>query len=154
VTSHSDSTSHSIVVLTSEQTHPLRRLVLRQGTPSDEVRFDDDARPGTMHLGVEQAGEVVAISTWIQRAHPDHPALRGVQLRGMATAPAVRGRGLGSVLLLAGLESMRSSGAELVWARARDTALPFYERHGFTVFGRGYVDLTTAVPHHDIVLTL
>jgi predicted GNAT family N-acyltransferase len=39
----------------------------------------------------------------------------------------------------------------VVWARARDTALDFYERHGFVRRGMGYVDLSTQIPHHDIV---
>ena len=37
---------------------------------------------------------------------------------------------------------------------ARDTALGFYARHDFTTAGRGYIDLTTGLPHHDIVLVL
>jgi GNAT superfamily N-acetyltransferase len=143
-----------VVELSPEQTHELRRVVLRAGTPSTDVRFDDDERPDTVHLGVEIAGAVVVVSTWIPRPHPDHPALRGVQLRGMATAPPWRGSGLASELLVAGIERVRDEGVELVWARARDTALGFYERHGFVVFGRGYVDLATAIPHHDIVRRL
>ena len=39
----------------------------------------------------------------------------------------------------------------MVWARARDTALPFYARHGFSTVGVGYVDLTTGLPHHDVI---
>ena len=39
----------------------------------------------------------------------------------------------------------------VVWARARDTALPFYVRHGFSTVGVGYVDLTTGLPHHDVI---
>ena len=46
---------------------------------------------------------------------------------------------------------LRPAQGELVWARARDTALDFYQRHGFTVHGPGYVDLTTNLPHHDII---
>ena len=38
-----------------------------------------------------------------------------------------------------------------MWARARDTALPFYVRHGFSTVGVGYVDLTTGLPHHDVI---
>jgi GNAT superfamily N-acetyltransferase len=149
-----------IVELSPEQTHELRRVVLRAGTPSTDVRFDDDERPDTVHLGVEIhlggeiTGTVVAVSTWIPRPHPDHPSLRGVQLRGMATAPSHRGSGLAAAMLTAGVDRARNEGVELVWARARDTALGFYERHGFVVFGRGYVDLTTALPHHDIVRRL
>ena len=140
-----------IVEITAEETHPLRRAVLRTGTPTDEVRWPDDELPGTRHLGVRLDGELVAISTWVERRHPDHPDESGVQVRGMATAPEHRARGLGGLLLEDGVERCFATGHDLVWARARDTALTFYERHGFGVHGRGYVDLTTDLAHHDVI---
>ena len=69
----------------------------------------------------------------------------------MATVDAHRGEGRGAQLLEAGIQRCRSAGAALVWARARDTALPFYVRHGFAMVGVGYVDLTTGLPHHDVI---
>ena len=42
----------------------------------------------------------------------------------------------------------------LVWARARDTALEFYLRHGFVVDGEGFIDEQTLKPHHVIVRRL
>ncbi len=152
-----------VVELTAAETHDLRRRVLRVGTRSIEVVWEDDLAEGTIHLGVVEtapnadgspARRVLAISTWIDRAHPDHPARRGVQLRGMATDPAWAGRGLGALLLRTGIAQHREAGVELVWARARDTALDFYLRHGFEVFGRGYVDLTTGLAHHDVIADL
>jgi GNAT superfamily N-acetyltransferase len=143
-----------VIELTAEQTHPLRRRVLRDGTPSDEVRFEGDNLATTLHLGVLAGDEIVAISTWRPKAYPDFPAQPGVQLRGMASAPEVRGSGAATLLLRAGIDRAAADGAELVWARARDTALGFYAANGFGAVGRGYVDLTTGLPHHDIVLHL
>jgi predicted GNAT family N-acyltransferase len=128
--------------------------VLRDGTPSDEVRFDGDDLATTLHLGVLAGDEVVAISTWRPKEYPDLPATAAVQLRGMASAPEVRGSGAATLLLRAGIERAAADGARVVWARARDTALGFYEANGFETVGRGYVDLTTGLPHHDIVLHL
>lgn len=139
-----------LVDLQPEQTHALRRAVLRTGTPSDEVVFDGDELETTFHLGIRADGEILAISTWVERPYPDRPGDRGFQLRGMATVERLRGSGLGARLLDAGIARCRDAGAVLVWARARDAALPFYERHGFTTVGLGYVDLTTALPHHDV----
>jgi predicted GNAT family N-acyltransferase len=140
-----------IVELRPDETHALRRTVLRTGTASDEVVFDGDELATTFHLGIRADGDLVAISTWMERPYPDRPGERGFQLRGMATLEALRGSGLGARLLDAGVERCRASGAAVVWARARDTALPFYERHGFTTVGLGYVDLTTGLPHHDVI---
>jgi predicted GNAT family N-acyltransferase len=140
-----------LVELRSQDTHALRRAVLRNETPSDEVVFDGDELESTFHLGVRIDGEVVAISTWLERPYPDRPADRGFQIRGMATVAAHRGQGLGAQLLEAGIDRCRADGAALVWARARDTAMAFYARHGFATVGRGYVDLTTGLPHHDVI---
>ncbi len=143
-----------VVELTADDTHPLRREVLRDGTPSDEVVFDGDALDTTFHLGIRIDGALVAISTWLERPYPDRPAEAGFQVRGMATSPAHQGRGHGARLLAAGIDRCAGAGATLVWARARDSALTFYDRHGFVTVGRGYVDLTTGLPHHDVLRTL
>jgi predicted GNAT family N-acyltransferase len=143
--------SAEVVELRPEETHALRLGVLRNGTPSDEVVFDGDELDTTFHLGVRIDGDLAAISTWLERPYPDRPGDRGFQLRGMATDVARRGEGLGTQVLEAGIERCRTAGAVLVWARARDTALPFYLHHGFRSVGLGYVDLTTGLPHHDVI---
>jgi predicted GNAT family N-acyltransferase len=143
-----------IVELRAPDTHPLRTSVLRDGTTSDVVEFEGDDLPTTFHLGVLIDGRLVAISTWLERAHPDHPDRIGCQLRGMATAPTARGTGVSAELLAAGIERCRSVGARLIWARARVSALSFYVRHGFSTAGDEYVDATTGLAHHDIVQLL
>lgn len=136
----------TVVELTAEQTHPLRLVVLRSDTPSTVVNFAEDDLPGTVHLGVADGNEVVAISTWVPRPYEGEPA---VQLRGMATAPDLQGQGVGALLLEAGCLRAAST-TSLVWARARDTALAFYVHHGFVVDGDGFIDEHTAKPHHLI----
>jgi thiamine transport system ATP-binding protein len=143
----------SIVELTAAETHPLRAAVLRNDTPSREVALPGDDEPTTVHLGVrDRAGRLIAISTWLRKSPPGSDR-DGVQLRMMATAPDVRGHGAGDALLDAGIARVRAAqpGAVL-WARARDSALGFYRRHGFEVVEPGFVDKTTAMPHHVIRL--
>jgi predicted GNAT family N-acyltransferase len=140
----------AVVELAADETHPLRLAVLRGDTPSRSVTFDEDDWPGTVHLGVRDGDSLVAISTWIPRPYHDEPA---VQLRGMATAPNVQGQGAGALLLESGCMHAASV-APLVWARARDTALEFYLRHGFIVDGDGFIDEHTAKPHHLILRRL
>jgi predicted GNAT family N-acyltransferase len=140
-----------IVEIAAADTHDLRRRVLRDGTPSVVLTWDGDDEPTTFHLGVRDGDEIVAISTWLRRRYPDRPADDAFQLRGMATDPAHRGTGVSSRLLVVGLDRCASDGATLVWARARVAALSFYERHGFEPVGPEYVDLTTGLPHRDIL---
>jgi predicted GNAT family N-acyltransferase len=69
----------------------------------------------------------------------------------MATEPDARGTGASAEVLQAGLARCAAAGSSVVWARARVAALSFYERHGFEGRGAQYVDLTTGLPHRDIV---
>jgi predicted GNAT family N-acyltransferase len=151
-----------VVVIERSDTYALRRSVLRNGDPDAVVAFDEDLLPGTMHLGLRDGAEVVATSSWMPRPLPaeyavdprdrlpvDVPAAHR-QLRGMATANGRRGTGIGGLLLEAGCRRCADAGDEIVWARARDAALQFYERHGFEVLGDGFVDATTGLPHHVV----
>ena len=140
----------SIVEIAAADTYPLRLEVLRNDTPSQEVAFDVDDLPGTFHLGVHDGSRLVAVSTWTPQPHADEAAVR---LRGMATLPAMQGRGIGAMLLEAGC-ARAATVAPVVWARARDTALEFYLRHGFTIDGEGFVDESTGKPHHVIIRRL
>jgi predicted GNAT family N-acyltransferase len=140
----------TVVELAAVETHPLRLAVLRADTPTKVVTFAGDDEPGTVHLGVRDGDAIVAVSTWLPSRYGDEPA---VQLRGMATAEHLQGSGLGSILIEAGCQRAAKAGS-IVWARARDTALPFYLRHGFAVDGEGFVDDTTGLPHHVIVRRL
>jgi thiamine transport system ATP-binding protein len=144
----------SVVEPTAADTHPLRAAVLRNDTPNRDVVLAGDDEPTTFHLGArDRTGRLVGVSTWLVRPLPGDDASPGVQLRGMATAPDVRGRGFGDAILDAGITRVRSVAPDaVVWARARDTALGFYRRHGFEVLEPGFVDEASALPHHVIVL--
>ena len=53
-------------------------------------------------------------------------------LRQMATIPERRGQGIGSELLAAVLDHVRSHDGGVIWCSARVAAIPFYERGGFS----------------------
>ena len=140
-----------VVPVTAAETYAIRRRVLRDGTPSDDVTFDADDEPATRHLVIrDAAGIVIATSTWIERESPDHPGVLALQLRGMAVAPEQRGRRLGARLIDAGLSLAAERGCPIVWANARDSALEFYVGQGFAVVGDGFLTHDTRLPHHRI----
>ena len=144
-----------VVELTAADTHPIRLRVLRADTVSKVVDFAEDHLPGVRHLGVRGAdGALVAVSSWIPRGRDTRPGVPAVQLRGMATLHHLQGHGLGGLLVEAGCRDARASGADLVWANARDAALEFYLRHGFDVDSDGFIEQVTGLPHHVIVRRL
>ena len=68
----------------------------------------------------------------------------------MAVESSLQGGGVGALLVHEGLTRSWATGVPCVWAAARDTALGFYTRLGFSVEPDGYIDDTTALPHHHI----
>lgn len=142
----------SIGTATTAEILPLRMAVLRDGTPSQDPRYAEDDLDITVHLVArDEAGRIVGTSTWLTRPFPHQPDAPGVQLRGMAVDKSLQSRGVGALLLEAGVRRAREAGALNVWARARDSALAFYERNGFTVVGDAFMDDATGMSHHLVV---
>ncbi len=145
----------TVEAVDATDTHELRRFVLRRGTPTDNVNFETDRLPETRHLAIRDAGgRLIATSTWSVQESPGHAGVPGVQLRAMAVHDDFQGRGLGSLLIAAGVGYARDLAAELVWANARDTALGFYASQGFGVVGDGFLTTDTQIPHHLVVRRL
>lgn len=146
---------HDVGTATTEEILALRMAVLRDGTPSRDPRYVEDDHDTTVHLVVrDHAGLVVATSSWLPRPFPPQPDAPALQLRGMAVDKSLQSRGVGALLLSAGIERARGLGAHNVWARARDTALAFYERNGMTVVGDAFNDDATGMSHHLVVQRL
>ncbi len=144
----------TVVEIPAVMTHDLRRRVLRDGDPAAEVRFPHDDDPGALHLGVVDAGELVAVATACPVPTPWREGRRAAQLRGMAVEPARQGRGVGRLLLDAAVARLVTAGIEVLWANARDSALGFYETYGMSVVGEGFLTADTGLPHHVVLLDL
>ncbi|MDT0266870.1 GNAT family N-acetyltransferase [Streptomyces sp. DSM 44915] len=119
---------------------PLRWAVLRPGLPRESAEFVEDRRRETVHLAAyEGAGErVLACVTLFPDPLPGQPA-PAWRFRGMASDPAVRGRGFGVAVLAAASETAGARGARLLWCNGRTGARGFYERQGFAVAGEEFV---------------
>ncbi len=141
--------------MTATATYDLRRLVLRQGRADAEVAFDGDRAAGALHLAVVGGDQrPLAVATTTPAACPRRAGRRGWKVRGMAVEPQCRGRGLGGQLLREIEARARAATVKVLWADARDEALAFYERHGWSVEGEGYVPPTIDLGHHMVILDL
>ena len=137
--------------ITTEDLLPLRLAVLRDGTPSQDPTYKQDHHPGCVHLGIYENAELIACSSWIPQAWPLDDTLPAIQLKGMAVVKRMQGSGIGAELLSAGVSQAEDQGAHYIWARARDSALNFYTRNGFAVFGEQFVDDATGMGHHLVM---
>ncbi|MEY4032175.1 MAG: hypothetical protein RL573_1087 [Actinomycetota bacterium] len=146
-----DSPRDEVVQLPTADILDLRVRVLRKGTPFTHANYPEDAYPDVVNFCIVRGGQPVATSTWFTKECPEVPGVPAVQLKGMAVDDELQGDGLGALLIDRGLQHARSLGAEVVWARARDSALYFYERRGFEVRGDGFMDEPTGMPHHIVL---
>lgn len=99
------------------------------------MHYELDDAADSWHLGaVDTGGRVIAISSFFRETCPARPEVAGaVLLQFMAVDPSVQRQGIGSAVLAEAFRRLRSSDAKLLWASARDSAVPFYERFGFSV---------------------
>ena len=123
-------------------TFPLRQRVLRSHEPIDQLALPGDDDADTCHVAALTAtGEVVGTAN-VRREPPpwEAGANGGWRLRGMATSPELRGRGIGARLLDAALAHVASRGGGLVWCFARVPARRFYDRAGFVTRGEPWIE--------------
>ena len=140
-----------IAIASTQDILPIRMKVLRDGTPSQDPRYAEDDWDVTTHLALYKYEEIVGTSSWLRKTFPlphAHSNNFDTQLRGMAVDQSLQSTGLGAELLLYGVHMAQRNGAGIVWARARDSALKFYEKNGFTTVGDAFLDEATGMSHH------
>lgn len=140
--------------LTIDDIMALRVRVLRQGTPATHANYPEDNYPDVVHFGIVEDESVLATSTWFIKECPEAPGVVAMQLKGMAVENSLQSGGYGAQLIQAGVALATERNAEIVWARARDSALGFYEKCGFHTVGDGFIDEPTGMPHHIVVRRL
>src|SRR5438876_11799421 len=84
----------------------LRHAVLRPGFPRQAVIFPSDDAPTTYHFGAFDDDRIVCCVSFHLSEYQGRPAF---QLRGMATTPQYRGRGLGRDILRVAEQTILSS---------------------------------------------
>ncbi|GJQ29913.1 MAG: hypothetical protein HBSAPP03_17970 [Phycisphaerae bacterium] len=141
--------------LPAHHTWKLRQQVLRPHQDIREMAWPGDADDTTVHFGVYADGVLLAVASLFRAEFPAPGSRPGLsyaftgpctQLRGMATDPEARGRGLGMGLLKWCLEHARRHGESVFWCNARTSAVPFYEKGGLRVVSDEF-DLPDAGPH-------
>ena len=134
----------SIIRISTEQALAVRHPVLRAGQDLKTAKFDIDYLNHTAHFGLEIEEKIIAVSTIFPDSEEDNS--RKWQLRGMATLPDFRNNGIGTRLLCACEEHIKSQNGFAVWCNARKTAVKFYLKNGFEITS-GRFDIPLIGPH-------
>lgn len=141
-----DSTPHLIAIrfVELDETFALRKAVLRPWLTPEEARAPWAETPEHFQVGALHDGRVVSTAGFLIETQPEYGDLFGPlqwRLRGMASDPALRSRGLGGRVLEFGIAEIarrlaaRGEAAAALWCNGRTGAQRFYERHGFQAIG-------------------
>ena len=139
--------------ITADEVLPLRNEVLREGKLTlDECRWPGDETEGSFHLGYFVDNHLACIASFYINAQEPFSGL-GYQLRGMATAEAYRGRGIGNQLVNFAIVYLRGQKANYIWCNARKKAAKFYEGLGFETISAEF-DIPGIGPHYKMYLKI
>jgi GNAT superfamily N-acetyltransferase len=126
----------------------LRHEVLRPLQRPEELVFEHDLDDDALHLGAFEDGTLVAIASITREPPPGQDDPRAWRVRGMATLPAYRVRGIGGELLERCVSHAREHDGRFVWLNGRTPATRFYERHEFVGRGEEFT-LPDIGPHRE-----
>lgn len=118
--------------ITTEETIELRSRVLRPNQPRSACYYPDDHL--AKHFGAFNGeGRLMSIVTAHAEDSPRFSPKGQWRIRGMASEPEAQGKGFGAAVLLGLMDWARDRGIPLLWCNAREKAIPFYLKHGFSV---------------------
>ena len=112
-----------------------------------------DNESSTFHLAAVYNEKVIGVSTLIVDINEKFEPKNQYRLRAMATAPEVRGEGVGAALIEGIKKELRRKNVKLLWCDARLTATGFYEKLGFNVKGEVY-EVPNIGPHKLMFIEL
>jgi GNAT superfamily N-acetyltransferase len=75
-----------------------------------------------------------------------------IRLRQMAVRPNQQGKGIGQQIMRFAEMMARDKGYKVLSMHARDTAIGFYEKQGYKVVGKPFLEVT--IPHHKMEKSL
>jgi len=129
-----------------EEILPVRQTVLRNGKPREECFFEGDLAEETIHLALYNNEELVAIASILKDTSEKIDTNNQYRLRGMAVVPNQQIKGYGRHLLLYAEDLIQQKAPATLWFNARTTAVDFYQKNNFQVFGKEF-DIPNVGPH-------
>jgi GNAT superfamily N-acetyltransferase len=155
ILSHDNASNLTICRVSIDQIINLRYKILRAGLPKESARFPGDDAPSTWHVALFNSSSKNAppasCASFMLNSYKDEPAW---QLRGMASDQPYQGKGFGGELLrCAEVLIAADSNVRHFWCNARVPAIPFYQKHGWSVDSEEF-EIPTAGPHRKMVKRL
>lgn len=129
---------YSIKQIPSKETFAVRLPILRPGKPIESCIFDGDDLETTTHLGVYDDGIIVGVLSIFETSTSLLSKKKQFQLRGMAILDSHQKRGLGDLLVQKAEQYVKQQNGEAIWFNAREIAVGFYKKMGYTIIGEPF----------------
>lgn len=118
---------------------PLRYQVLWPHLEhANACQIAPDLDQSTFHMAALLNDTVVGTATLIVEHNNQFEEPSQYRLRAMATAPEVRGKGIGAEIIRSAIKVLQEKEVKLLWCDARLVATGFYEKQNFKVKGEVY----------------
>lgn len=143
---------YTIKKITAAETFIVRQPVLRPGKPIASCHFDGDNLPTTVHFGIFEDEELLGVASVFKAKHELFTENTQYQLRGMAVLAAQQKKGLGEKLIRAAEKHTAAEHGEILWFNAREVAVPFYKKSGYTTIGEPF-NIADIGPHYVMFKT-
>ena len=138
-----------VCLVSTSKLYAFRNLVLRPGKPLHTTFYDKDHDIDTFHMAISIESKAQCIATFYPEKMEGVYSRKSYRLRGMATHPNFRRKGLGKDLMQSAFIHLLQQQADLLWCKARLVAVPFYRSLGFQIIGEQY-EIEGIGPHYNM----
>ena len=125
--------------ISSSATYPVRHEVLRKGKPIETCQFKGDDDENTVHFGLYQKEQLIGIISIFKEKNNLFQEKNQFQIRGMAVLEDFQGKGFGAELVKVVENHCINLNVDLIWFNAREIAVPFYKKLGYTSIGDSFL---------------
>lgn len=137
-----------VLRISAQDTYPIRMQLLVPSHELKKAKFEgDEDEDVSFHLGAFIDGKLVSVASFFYERNSLFPDLHQYQLRGMATLPEHRNKGLSQELLNMAFPIIKQNFCSLVWCNARTSAQIFYEKVGFQKLNDNIFEIPEIGPH-------
>lgn len=133
--------------ISSIDTFLVRHPILREGKPIESCQFDGDDFETTTHFGLFIDKNLIGVISVFKNNNVIFNFENQFQIRGMAILNNFQRKGFGDELVKHSEEFVKSQFGKLIWFNARESAVPFYEKLGYTKIGEPFFIADIGIHH-------
>lgn len=117
----------------------LRSDILRPSGMAPYKGIEGENLETSFHVGAYFDDNIISVVSFIKNSSDLFDELSQYNMRAMVTDPNYRGQHAGSQVIEFGINELIKRNVKLLWFNAREYAIEFYEKNGFTTIGEKFM---------------